>query len=73
MNLLDISKKRTVTKLKDNGFVNVLGEQHIEYFDYQNRITTSHLDSRSLTTSAVPGSKVVGSMTASEILCAERN
>lgn len=73
MNLLTISKKRTVTKIKNDGFVSVLGKRHIEYFDYENRITTSHLDSRKLISSAIPGTNIVDSMTVSEILCAKRN
>lgn len=73
MNLLTIAKKRTVTKVKDDGIINIQGEKHLEYFDYQHRVTTSHLDSRELVASDVPGSRTVGSMDVSDILSNERH
>lgn len=73
MNLLAIEKKRTVTKLKGDGFINVLGDEHVEYFDYQNRVTTSHFDSRNSVSSELPGKKIVGSMSITDILRDKRN
>lgn len=63
MNLLTISKKRTVTKLKDSSFIDLSGKIHI----------TSHLDSRELIQSDIPGKRIVDSMTISDILCAKRH
>lgn len=68
MNLLAVAKKRSVTKVKDDGVVNVEGRRQVEYFDYQHRVTTSHLDIRELVSSDVPGSRTVGSMKMYEIL-----
>lgn len=73
MNLLTIAKKRIVTKLKDDGFIEILGEKHAEYFDYQNGIKTPHLDSRDLVSSTVPGTNTVNRMQASDILRDKRN
>ncbi len=73
MNLLAVAKKRTVTKLKGDGFVNVPGDKHVEYFDYQNRMTTSHFDSRNSVSSKFPGEKIVGSMNTKDILRDKRN
>lgn len=73
MNLLTISKKKTVTKLKDNGFAYALNHKHTKYLGSQNQMTTSHLGIRRLVSSFVPGSKTIGSMGVSEILSDKRN
>lgn len=73
MNLLTISKKKTITKLKENNFVNVPSTGHMEYCGFQNQLTTSHLDSRRLVSSFIPGFKTVNSMSVADILSDQRN
>ena len=73
MNLLTVSKKKTLTKLKDNNFGSVSGTGHMEYCGFQNQLTTPRLDNSRWVSSFIPGFKTVDSMSVADILSDHRN
>lgn len=73
MNLLAISKKKTVTKLRNDDFVYIPNNKHTAYWGSQNQMTTSHLDIRRLVSSCLSEIKTVNSMSVSDILSDRRN